>query len=101
MLMPLGELHTNAFDQNGESIFRKGHDSGDDPVCPFKVTGADGPQQHPRLIRIKYGVRAPYGGSGHAAPTAIGSLKLVTMFWAWRISASESKKASVDSAPWF
>ena len=33
------------------------------------------------------------------ASTAIGSLKLVTMFCARRISASESRKASVDSAP--
>ena len=32
-------------------------------------------------------------------PTAIGSLKLVTMFCARRISANDSRKANVDSAP--
>src|ERR1039457_7264886 len=32
---------------------------------------------------------------------AIGSLKLVSIFCAKRISANESKKARVDSAPWF
>src|SRR5713226_7544557 len=40
-------------------------------------------------------------GSGHYSSTAIGSLKLVSIFCAKRISANESKKARVDSAPWF
>jgi len=38
-------------------------------------------------------------GSNDYFSAAIGSLKLVSMFWAKRISASESKKAKVDSAP--
>src|SRR5712691_7489653 len=40
-------------------------------------------------------------GNGDYTSTAIGSLKLVSMFCAKRISANESKKARVDSAPWF
>jgi hypothetical protein len=38
-------------------------------------------------------------GSGDYASTAINSLKLVSIFCAKRISANESKKAKVDSAP--
>src|SRR5262245_22436987 len=40
-------------------------------------------------------------GSGDYPSTAIGSVKLVSIFCAKRISATERKKARVDSAPWF
>src|SRR5437879_12255089 len=39
--------------------------------------------------------------SGDYSSTVIGSLKLVSIFCAKRISTNESKKARVDSAPWF
>ena len=77
---------------------------------PLRIPRIEGPQKNARLVGLEDG-----GGAltmnGHGldretmsvdyAPTAIGSLKLVTMFCARRISASESRKASVDSAPWF
>jgi len=40
-------------------------------------------------------------GKGGYSSAVIGCWKLVSIFCAWRISTSDSRKASVDSAPWF
>ena len=52
-----------------------------------------------RIVDVR--LRCMDMGVGGYSAIAIGCLKLVRMFCASRISARESRKARVDSAPWF
>src|SRR5436190_11208578 len=65
--------------------------------------GMKRPDQHAGAIRMQDELRAPDLNAFHRINNGLttGSWKTVTAFCMICISASESRKASVDSAPWF
>ena len=116
LLVALGEFGGDFVQERADSLFRQRHDPGDDPADPLGISRIEWPQKNAGLVGLEDGGRAfdvdricIHGlvsqgnetGSGDYFSTAIGSLKLVSMFCANRISANESRKARVDSAPWF
>ena len=54
-----------------------------------------------RMAPVRLAESNCYHEESSQSPAPIGSLKLVSIFCARRISANESRNASVDSAPWF
>ena len=105
LLVPLGELSGDFVQQRADPVFRERHDPGDDPGDPLGTTRTEGPEENARLVGLEdrgctFEVHG-HGCHGGYSAMAIGSLKLVSMFCAKRISANESRKARVDSAPWF
>src|ERR1700680_2681080 len=98
MLVPLREVGADVFEQPRHLFFRNRHDPVDDSADPLRISRTEVPEEDTRLVGLENNGRAFYG-NGHYAPMAIGSLKLVTMFCARRISAKESRNAKVDSAP--
>ena len=113
VVVPLREFRGDSVQQRADYGFGQRQDPADDSAGPFGIPRIKRPQQHARLVGLEDGGGAfevhrhgmlfqgnEIGGAGYSS-TAMGSLKLVSMFCANRISTKESKKASVDSAPWF
>src|SRR5271157_1027768 len=83
--------------------FGKSHDPRADFDGALVAHGAKRPGQHTPAVRKQRdgGAFDIDGFHGMIGAYAAGSLNTVTAFCMSCISASESRKASVDSAPWF
>ena len=82
-------------------IFGKGHDAGANLAGALATHEMKRPQQDTLAVRIQSDFRAFEVDRFHRCRYEAGSLNTVTAFCMSCISASDSRKASVDSAPWF
>ena len=98
----LPEFGLHLLPQSMNFVFRQGQDVGADFAGARVGGGKERPEQHARAIGMEHDVGALNSGGFHVEESGeAGWRKVVTTFCASCISASESRKASVDSAPWF